>query len=462
MFHPVASLDAVAHEYGHAITYHFTGLYNSPSDEMNAMNEGLSDIWGAVIEHKVEPSKSCWKIGEDIINVTGYNCSRNIETPESTTAHEIMADTYNNSIYNGTNSNYYTKSGIMSHWFFLLSQGGSGTNDNNNSYTVFSLGIDSAAKILLKAQTEDFTTVTSYADARTKTTEAAEDLYGSNSIQVMQVKNAWYAVGIGTQPTQMSITGTALLCPSGASYTLNNPATGILTWTSSANISIVSSQGSNPCTFQAVSNSNGSGWIQANFDGIAGPKINVWVGTPIVSVTAQTDEGYPNVEYWFEADTESPENTDPFSYSWDIYPYNGYISTGENGKVAYITFYEEYSVAGYQVMARAQNDCGTGDYGDTRIWIHEDWLLSPNPASETVTVTLQKSSISSSSNVSSSEDAVAKYNVSIIDIYGELYYSSTKSGASFTLPVNNLKNGNYIVRITKGKQTTNKQLIVKH
>lgn len=103
-FNPVASLDAVSHEYAHAITYNFTNLHDTGGVE-RAMNEGLSDIWGAIIEHAIAPDKDCWKLGEEYIIVPDHDCVRNIETPESDTAFRIMADTYEDPVYNDASAN---------------------------------------------------------------------------------------------------------------------------------------------------------------------------------------------------------------------------------------------------------------------------------------------------------------------------------------------------------------------
>jgi len=90
-------------------------------------------------------------------------------------------------------------------------------------------------------------------------------------------------------------------------------------------------------------------------------------------------------------------------------------------------------------------------------------MLSPNPASESVTVTIQKSySDNCFSDRSVSDDAGEIYSVRIFDIYGSLIYASEASGDIFTIPVNNLKDGSYIVRITKDNKTINKQLVVQH
>jgi len=64
-FKPVASLDCVAHEYGHGIEHLNPGL--GYTTEEKAIKEGLSDIWGAVLEYNIAPAKVYWKIGEEWI-----------------------------------------------------------------------------------------------------------------------------------------------------------------------------------------------------------------------------------------------------------------------------------------------------------------------------------------------------------------------------------------------------------
>ncbi len=61
----LASLDVVAHEYGHGIN-HFTSNLNDER-ETGAINESLSDIWGAVVEnHVFGTSPNTWLIGEKV------------------------------------------------------------------------------------------------------------------------------------------------------------------------------------------------------------------------------------------------------------------------------------------------------------------------------------------------------------------------------------------------------------
>ena len=59
LFDPLASIDIVAHEFGHGITDFQIGWGNAGNE--GAFNEGLSDIWGAIFEQTIRPS-STWQI----------------------------------------------------------------------------------------------------------------------------------------------------------------------------------------------------------------------------------------------------------------------------------------------------------------------------------------------------------------------------------------------------------------
>ena len=77
---PLATLDVVAHEFGHAWTENTSALVYR--DEAGALNESFSDIVGATVELKTQASdeasypnaaagKGDWLIGEDILRVAG-------------------------------------------------------------------------------------------------------------------------------------------------------------------------------------------------------------------------------------------------------------------------------------------------------------------------------------------------------------------------------------------------------
>jgi len=234
-FKSVTSLDVIAHEIGHAICQFTAGL--GFAGESPSLNEGLSDIWGAVIENYAASWKQPWKIGEDIMK-NGKPCLRSLQNPNtggdpggSTTGG--FPDTYNGTFWdNGLEP--HTNATVLGHWFYLLSQGGGGTNDLGNAFTVTGIGIEQAAAIVWNAEsTMKLQPASQYTDARTAMINAAVELFGACSGQVVQVTNAWYAVGIGAAiPVNSSytITGTTPVCSS-QPYTINNlPGGSTIAW----------------------------------------------------------------------------------------------------------------------------------------------------------------------------------------------------------------------------------------
>ncbi len=97
----------------------------------------------------------------------------------------------------------HTNSGVMNFWFFLLSDGGIGTNDNGDAFNVTGIGIEDAADIVYRAESVYMTANTTFADARTNTIQSAEDIFGACSQAVESVTNAWFAVGVGYPSQQV-------------------------------------------------------------------------------------------------------------------------------------------------------------------------------------------------------------------------------------------------------------------
>ncbi len=466
LFRPVACLDAVAHEYGHGITDFQIGW--GATGDPRAFNEGLSDIWGAIMEYRINPS-SVWKIGEQID--LSYGCLRNIQYTNDINARTKIADTYLTAQYN--NGDPYVRSGVFSHWFYLLVNGGAGTNGIGNAYKVTGIGINEAEDLIIEAVFNNYLdNLTTYPAIRTAMVNAARTLCSEqNGALVNQVESAWYAVGVGSQPTISSVTGPTLLCSSpNSTFSLSNRPSGTsLYWTKSTNLEYVSGQGTNNYTVRASASAGGAGWIKATIhyscDSLS-VQYSVWVGPPSVTVTGDATSDCTNTTHYFTA-TQTSYYANPTSFSWNLVPLNGNTVSpyGYQNSQCAITFYNPYSASGYTVQARATNSCGTGSYGSTSIYIHTclTFLLSPNPASGTVTVTKQISGASQiESSAALSEDASTIYTIRIINYYGSLQYTTTRSGDSFTIPINTLKDGQYIVQFSNGKEVFNSQLIVKH
>ena len=139
--------------------------------------------------------------------------SRSLSNPKQNSDPDTYQGTY---WYTGTDDNggVHTNSGALNHAFYLMAEGGSGSNDNGNNYTVVGFGIDKVAQIIYRALTRYFTQNSQYSDARTALSFAASDLYGCQSSEQYNTERAMYAIGVGTSPILTAIT----CAPDGASY----------------------------------------------------------------------------------------------------------------------------------------------------------------------------------------------------------------------------------------------------
>ena len=75
--------------------------------------------------------------------------------------------------------------------------GKSGINGIGSAYNVTGISIAKAAKIAYRLETIYLSANSTFADARTSGIQAAVDLYGIGSAEVIATTNAWYAVGVG-------------------------------------------------------------------------------------------------------------------------------------------------------------------------------------------------------------------------------------------------------------------------
>jgi Zn-dependent metalloprotease len=186
---PLVSLDVTGHEISHGLTQ-FTANLNY-QDESGAMNEAFSDIMGTAVEWYADSTRANWNIGEDL--GTPFRSMLNPKLYQ-------QPNTYHGQYwYSGTQDNggVHTNSGVENHWYYLLAMGGSGTNDNNNTYNVTGLGRAKATAIAWRMQTVYLVPASQYADARFYSLQAATDLYGACSPEVQSTANAWYACGVG-------------------------------------------------------------------------------------------------------------------------------------------------------------------------------------------------------------------------------------------------------------------------
>ncbi len=190
---PFTALDVCAHELTHGVTEYTANLVYQ--DEPGALNEAFSDIFSAAVEFYATPAQADWFVGEDF-DLSGGNGFRNMSDPNE----DGQPDTYlGTNWFSGTmdNGGVHYNNSVGNYWFYLLSVGGSGTNDLGNYFSVDSIGIEKAAQIAYRTLSVYLTSNSQYADARLASIQAATDLFGHCSNEMMQTVNAWYAVGIG-------------------------------------------------------------------------------------------------------------------------------------------------------------------------------------------------------------------------------------------------------------------------
>ncbi|MEY4216891.1 MAG: hypothetical protein RLZZ68_1347, partial [Bacteroidota bacterium] len=199
-FTPLTAIDITGHEIAHGLTSNTSNLVYA--NESGALNESFSDIFGVAVESFANNNALNWIMGEDA--TPNGNGIRNMANPNAFNDPDTYLGTH---YYTGSQDNggVHTNSGVQNFWYYLLTVGGSGTNDINALYNVAALGSLKAARIAFRNNTVYLTPNSDYSDARFYAIQSAIDLYGACSPEVMSTTNAWHAVGVG-QPFSYSVT----------------------------------------------------------------------------------------------------------------------------------------------------------------------------------------------------------------------------------------------------------------
>ena len=189
---PLTSIDIVAHEFTHGLTQFSAGLRYA--GESGALNESFSDIYGVATRLAALPERAGdYSIGSDV-DVTGRGI-RSLADPNAFN----HPDTYGGDhYYTGTEDRggVHVNSGVQNHWFYLLSEGGSGVNDHGYAYEVRAIGWEDALRVAHETLTGYLTPSSSYPEAAAASVAAAEALWGACDDRAAQVAAAWAAVGL--------------------------------------------------------------------------------------------------------------------------------------------------------------------------------------------------------------------------------------------------------------------------
>jgi hypothetical protein len=189
-------LSIMCHEFTHIVTKNTAQLDSSIPSEGGAINESFSDIMAvSLVKNDTYGvgSQSPWIVGGQGLLI-GKDNLRNIENPKIS-GDVPQADTYHGE--NWDNLDKYKMMGVQNKFYYLLCEGGKGTNDNGDSYDMTGIGIDKGMRIAYLTLTKYCSSETDFSTVSECWQQASEELYGKDSAETQAVIRAWAAVGIG-------------------------------------------------------------------------------------------------------------------------------------------------------------------------------------------------------------------------------------------------------------------------
>ena len=189
-------LSIMCHEFTHIVTKNTAQLSSSIPSEGGAINESFSDIMAvSLVKNDTYGvgSQSPWIVGGQGLLI-GKDNLRNLENPKIS-GDVPQADTYHGE--NWDNLDKYKMMGVQNKFYYLLCEGGKGTNDNGDSYDMTGIGIDKGMRIAYLTLTKYCSSETDFSTISECRQQASEELYGKDSAETQAVIRAWAAVGIG-------------------------------------------------------------------------------------------------------------------------------------------------------------------------------------------------------------------------------------------------------------------------
>ncbi|MBL7773229.1 MAG: M4 family metallopeptidase [Chitinophagaceae bacterium] len=222
---PYVTLDVCGHEHTHGMIDYTSNL--TYSYESGALNESFADCIGEAVEDYTLGSAD-WI---HRMEISGGN--RSFISPND----KGDPDTYlGTNWYTGASDNggVHTNSGVQNFWFYVLSVGKSGTNDNGDTYAVTGITIEKARMIAYDCMI-GLISSSQYTNARSVSIQKAKDRYGDCSNEAKQCTNAWRAVGVGSAyiaplPLAINVSTTATSVCSGETITVTASGASTYTW----------------------------------------------------------------------------------------------------------------------------------------------------------------------------------------------------------------------------------------
>jgi hypothetical protein len=251
-----------------------------------------------------------------------------------------------------------------------------------------------------------------------------------------------------------SNSGTRRLCASESITCTVSGAPSGYTWDQSSNLTPGATSGSSKI-FTAKSGiaNTGSGWVSVKLGPVEMARYEVSVGTPVVTISGNTN--VPNGQYAIYT-ANTPTYSNPTNYQWILNPQLNNNLYGATSHVLDIAF---YTAGNYQLVCRATNSCGQGEYTTIGLTVYDVRtysLVSPNPVSDVLTVSFNpervaqaKASLQSTGGVDTAMDAFL-LNIKLYNNSGVMQRQATSTGQEVKLDVSSLPNGIYILHVHDG------------
>ena len=249
-------------------------------------------------------------------------------------------------------------------------------------------------------------------------------------------------------------------------------------WTKDNNrLNYVSGSGTYQYIIQAKSNVNDTAWVDLQMTTPSGeianaPAKKFWVGVPEIKNKKVDGSNYysgmqicPGNHYL----SLTPFGDGAGSATWTV-PYGIQYYVGTNT----LDFTFPYGRGSLSITARSSNSCGASS--NSAFYLVErtygcllgGMTISPNPASQNLTITIEENPIKKDSILQ--QEDINKINTSDLTVYTIRIYNNqsmlvqmtSRTGRTFSIPVNNLNNGNYVIEVSDQINVYRNQLLIKH
>ena len=197
-----ASVDVVAHEWGHAYLNGMADL--DYSRESGALNEAFADWTGVAISANMQVPE--WRIGDEVFpegHAKPY--FRDLSEPRSLGDSQWRPIDEQSCERPGVCNDYcwvHYNNAIPNYMFYLLVEGGSHTPvGGSTAIAVTGIGLERAYRIAFAANQSFWTRTNSFVESMSGMLMAARTLYPDDPNIERQVALAWTAVGVGDAPT---------------------------------------------------------------------------------------------------------------------------------------------------------------------------------------------------------------------------------------------------------------------